>query len=76
MRKEDITLFLDRTVRLVKSDGFVLTGKILKVTDDDILFETKQATSLISTDHIKELVLKKEDNVRGGGKRNEKTGFS
>ena len=61
MRKEDITLFLDRTVRLVKSDGFVLTGKILKVTDDDILFETKQATSLISTDHIKELVLKKRE---------------
>ncbi len=59
MRKEDITLFLDRTVRLVKSDGFVLTGKILKVTDDNILFETKQATSLISTDRIKELVLKK-----------------
>ncbi len=59
MRKEDITLFLDRTVRLVKSDGFVLTGKILKVTDDNILFETIQATSLISIDHIKELVSKK-----------------
>lgn len=59
MRKEDITFFLDRTVRLVKSDGFVLTGKILRVADDNILFETKQATSLISIDHIKELVLKK-----------------
>ncbi len=62
MKREDIIFFLDKTVRLVKSDGFVLTGKILKVTDDNILFETNQATSLISTDRIKELVFKKEGN--------------
>ena len=60
MRKEDINFFLDKTVRLVKSDGFVLTGKILKITDDDIIFETRQATSLISKDNVKELVLKKK----------------
>ena len=76
MRREDIILFLDRTVRLVKSDGFVLTGKIREINDDNILFETDQATSLLTTDHIKEIVLKKEDNVRGGGRESEKTGFS
>ncbi len=54
------TLFLNKTVRLVKSDGFVLTGKILKMNKDAILFETNQATSLIATDHVKELVVKKE----------------
>ena len=59
MGKSDLTLFLNKTVRLVKSDGFVLTGKILKINDDDLLFETKQATSLISKDRVKEIVLKK-----------------
>jgi len=59
MEKSDLTLFLNKTVRLVKSDGFVLTGKIMKINDDDLLFETKQATSLISKDRVKEIVLKK-----------------
>lgn len=59
MGKSDLTLFLNKTVRLVKSDGFVLTGKIMKINDDDLLFETKQATSLISKDRVKEIVLKK-----------------
>ena len=59
MEKSDLTLFLNKTVILVKSDGFVLTGKILKINDDDLLFETKQATSLISKDRVKEIVLKK-----------------
>lgn len=52
--------FLNKIVKLVKSDGFVLTGKILKMGKTDILFETKQATSLIKVDNIKELVLMKE----------------
>ena len=59
MGQSNFTLFLNKTVRLVKSDGFVLTGKILKINDDNFLFETKQATSLISKDNIKEVVLKK-----------------
>ena len=59
MRKDDIALFLGKTVRLVKSDGFVLTGNIREINDDNILFETHQATSLLATDHIKEIILKK-----------------
>jgi hypothetical protein len=59
MRGEREVLFLNKTVRLVKSDGFVLTGKILKINKDNILFETDQATSLISKDHVREIILKK-----------------
>lgn len=59
MRGEHKVLFLNKTVRLVKSDGFVLTGKILKINKDNILFETEQATSLISKNHVREIVLKK-----------------
>ena len=59
MRGEREVLFLNKTVRLVKSDGFVLTGKILKINKDNILFETEQATSLISKNHVREIILKK-----------------
>jgi len=57
---EHKNIFINKTVRLVKSDGFVLTGKILKINKNNLLFETAQATSLIKIDTIKELVLKKE----------------
>lgn len=53
-------LFLNKTVRLLKSDGFVLTERILRMDKDNILFETGQATSLIAMDNIKELAVKKE----------------
>jgi hypothetical protein len=58
--KERERFFLNKIVKLVKSDGFVLTGKILKMGKNDILFETEQATSLIKIDNVKELVLMKE----------------
>ena len=58
--KERERFFLNKIVKLVKSDGFVLTGKILKMSKNDILFETTQATSLIKINNIKELVLMKE----------------
>jgi hypothetical protein len=58
--KERERFFLNKIVKLVKSDGFVLTGKILKMGKNDILFETEQATSLIKINNVKELVLMKE----------------
>jgi sRNA-binding regulator protein Hfq len=58
--KDRERFFVNKTVKLVKSDGFVLTGKILKMDKNDILFETSQATSLIKIHNIKELVLVKE----------------
>ena len=58
--KERERFFLNKIVKLVKSDGFVLTGKILKMGKNDILFETEQATSLIKINNVKELVLMKD----------------
>jgi hypothetical protein len=58
--KEKEKFFLNKIVKLVKSDGFVLTGKVLKMSKNDILFETEQATSLIKINNVKELVLMKE----------------
>jgi hypothetical protein len=59
--EENKLLFLNQNVKLVKSDGFVLTGKILKMNKTNILFETNQATSLISLSNIKELIIKKRE---------------
>ena len=58
--KERERFFLNKIVKLVKSDGFVLTGKVLKMDKNDILFETEQATSLIKINNVKELVLMKD----------------
>jgi hypothetical protein len=58
--KDRERFFLNKIVKLVKSDGFVLTGKVLKMGKTDILFETEQATSLIKIHNVKELVLMKE----------------
>ena len=62
MIREEITPFLNKTVRLVKNDNFVLTGTIRKVNDDNILFETTQALSLIWINHIQSIVMPKEGN--------------
>lgn len=59
MREETISRFLGKYVKIVKSDGFVLIGTIDDVYSDAILFSTKQATSLISLDSLREVVLLK-----------------
>jgi len=58
---ESLEFFVDKTVRLVKSDGFILTGKIIDVSGEKVLFKTNQATSLISLGNIKEIVTKIQD---------------
>lgn len=58
--KDRERFFVNKIVKLVKSDGFVLTGKILQMNKNDILFETEQATSLIKINNVKELVLMKD----------------
>jgi hypothetical protein len=43
---EHENIFINKTVRLVKSDGFVLTGKILKINKNNLLLrQTKQPHS-------------------------------
>ncbi len=61
---ESLDFFVNKNVRLVKSDGFILTGKIINVSNEKILFETNQATSLISLGNIKEIVTKNQDAVK------------
>lgn len=61
MKKEDVSFFVGKIVKLVRSNGFVLIGKIVKVNDDNIFFETDQASSVISLDTINEITLKKEE---------------
>ena len=60
MMADDITPFLNKKVTLVKGNNFLLTGVITKVTDESIVFETSQATSVIDISHIIEIVMKKE----------------
>ena len=55
MRSEDIRPFLHQYVKLVKTDKFVLYGKILEVNDDCLRFETDAAVSLLSLDAIREI---------------------
>ena len=62
MLKEEITLFLNKKVKLIKGNDFALTGKITQINETSIIFETTQATSIISLDSIKEIILPREGN--------------
>ena len=60
MIREEILPFLNQKIRLVKGNNFVLTGTILKVNTDSILFETTQAIALIDINQIQEIILTNE----------------
>jgi len=44
-----------KRVKLIKSDGFVLYGKIVKSEQYGVLFQTKQKLSFISFSSIREI---------------------
>jgi len=56
MKKEDLRIFLNQSVKLVLNNNFRLFGEIIKVTDDSIIFKTKERTSLIKFEFIREIV--------------------
>jgi len=60
MKQEDIEPFLHKQIKLVQNNGFILNGTIEKITDDCVLFETKQATSLININAIECIVERRE----------------
>ena len=63
IRKDEIPiLFVNKLVKLVKKNNFVLYGYIREINDTSLLFETDQATASISLDMISDIVLKKEEN--------------
>jgi len=55
IEKEDINCFLNKKVKLVKSDGFVLYGIIIKINQSSIFFKTTQAESIIDFENIREI---------------------
>jgi hypothetical protein len=59
VKREDIYPFLRKYVKLVQHNGFVLDGKIDKISEDSVVFITKQATSVIDIKVISTIVLKR-----------------
>ena len=55
MRKENIAIFLNKKVKLVK-DGFVLHGTIIDIDEDFVIFKTDTVTSVIKYEVIQEIV--------------------
>ena len=57
MQKQDFEYFLGKPLRLIlKPHDFSLYGKILRVSDDCIVFQTKQKTSIIPFQNISSLM--------------------
>jgi len=54
--KELLERFLNKKVRLVKDDSFVIYGVITKVADSSIIFYSDGREILISFNRIKEVV--------------------
>lgn len=52
MQKEDLEFFLGRNVKLELKTFFALYGEILKVSDDCLIFKTRQKTSIIRFEDI------------------------
>ena len=61
MRADEMKPFLNKTIKLVKIDGFWIVGRITEIYEDSILFESDQATALINLGAIRELQLKKKE---------------
>jgi len=59
MKREDLMPFWGKNVKLEFSNGFVLEGKIVKITDDTVFFKTSETISAVSLWNIALIVLKK-----------------
>ena len=55
MRKENLSFFLNKKVKLIKN-GFVLYGTIIDMDADYVIFKTETVTSAIKYDVIQEIV--------------------
>ena len=56
MEKEDLEYFIGQDVKLVLENNFRLYGTIEKISDDSIIFKSRDRTSLIRFSIIKEIV--------------------
>jgi hypothetical protein len=60
MKKEEVQLFEGKCVKIERTNGFVLYGTIEQVNEDNLLFVTKNGTSIISFDSIAGIVSRNE----------------
>ena len=56
--------FLGKKIKLTKYEGGVVYGKITKITDGCIIFETKRAVSLLGIRFIREISLADKESLR------------
>lgn len=55
MKKEWIERYINKQIKLVLNGNFCLTGIIKEMDEDSFLFTTKQKTSLIHIDRVREI---------------------
>jgi len=55
MFKEDVEQFLNQKVKLVMSNGFILKGKIISVSNDSLTFKTDTNKSIIKFYVVKQI---------------------
>jgi hypothetical protein len=55
-------LFLNKQIKLIKQDGFVLYGKLISIEQYGVYLQTPQKTSFIAFANVKEISL----DERGG----------
>ena len=56
MKSEEIRPFIGHKAKLVLDNDYVLRGTLEQVNEDNILFRTTQAASLIRLDAVKGIV--------------------
>ena len=56
MKKNEIIRFLDKNVKLVKDNDFVLYGTIEEIYEESLLFTSKNGVSVIGIAFIKEIM--------------------
>ena len=61
MQRKDIENFINKNVKLVQKDNWVLYGQIINISEDCLTFRSKQSDSIISFDYISLIVEKNGD---------------
>jgi len=57
MKKEDIMSFIGHNVKLSLHTGFVINGKIDRISEETIFFSTQQTKSVIDIKSVSTVVL-------------------
>ena len=60
MERDAVLYFLNKNVKLVQKNNFVLSGWIEEVFSDSLLFRTDKKKALISFDVITEIITMEE----------------